>query len=104
MKYQTDIFLDNLILRQTCKIIQKKKIFKKLVDKAEIDVPDIETYFKNVTGCMNRQKNRTDKRDQKTNKLRKIQCVTKIALEINRKKINSSVNDVKITRTSGGKK
>lgn len=53
---------------------------------------------------MNRQKNRTDKRDQKTNKLKKIQCVTKIALEINRKKINSSVNDVKITRTSGGKK
>lgn len=104
MKYQTDIFLDNLILRQTCKIIQKKKIFKKLVDKAEIDVPDIETYFKNVTGYMNRQKNRTDKRDQKTNKLKKIQCVTKIALEINRKKINSSVNDVKITRTSGGKK
>lgn len=25
-------------------------------------MPDIETYFKNVTGCMNRQKNRTEKK------------------------------------------
>jgi len=30
--------------------------------------------------------------------------VTKIALDINRKKINFSINGVKITRTSGGKK
>jgi len=41
MKYQTDIFPDNLILRLACKIIQKKKIFKNLVNKAEIDIPDI---------------------------------------------------------------
>lgn len=53
---------------------------------------------------MNRQKNRTGERYQKTNKLKKNQCVTKIALDINRKKINFSINGVKITRTSGGKK
>lgn len=42
----------------------RKEIFKKSVSKAEIDLPDIETYFKAVAGRMNRPKDGTDKRDQ----------------------------------------
>lgn len=43
--------------------IVRKEIFKKLVSKVEIDLLDIEIYFKVVVGRMNRFKDGIDKRD-----------------------------------------